>query len=88
MTNQEIALEVLDGKWGNGQDRRDRITAAGYNYDAVQNIVNQIVWSGELPNSDPDTEPDNALDNNGYNLLEVELDLDRYDGIKIVIKGE
>lgn len=36
----EIASEVIAGKWGNGSDRKQRITAAGYNYDAVQEAVN------------------------------------------------
>lgn len=42
-TNEQIAKEVLDGKWGNGQVREDRLTAAGYNYDAIQEIVNKLV---------------------------------------------
>lgn len=41
-TNQEIAKEVLDGKWGNGTDRKNRLTAAGYNYTEVQKIVNEM----------------------------------------------
>lgn len=39
----ELAAEVLDGIWGNGEDRRERLTAAGYDYDAVQAEVNQLV---------------------------------------------
>ena len=42
-TNEEIANEVIDGKWGNGKDRKDRLTAAGYDYSAIQAIVNQKV---------------------------------------------
>ena len=42
-TVDELAAEVLDGKWGNGSDRRDRLTAAGYDYDAVQSKVNAMV---------------------------------------------
>lgn len=42
-TNEELAKEVLEGKWGNGIDRRSRLTAAGYNYSAVQSIVNRLV---------------------------------------------
>lgn len=40
--NEEIAQEVIDGKWGNGDDRINRLRAAGYDYDAVQNIVNKL----------------------------------------------
>ena len=40
-TNEQIAAEVIAGKWGNGQDRKDRLFRAGYNYNAVQSIVNK-----------------------------------------------
>ncbi len=39
-SNEQIAQEVLRGEWGNGQDRVNRIQAAGYDYNAVQAIVN------------------------------------------------
>lgn len=41
-TVDELAKEVLDGKWGNGADRKKRLTDAGYSYDAVQNRVNEL----------------------------------------------
>lgn len=40
---QEIAQEVIAGKWGNNPDRQNSIEAAGYNYDEVQNAVNMIL---------------------------------------------
>lgn len=40
-SNEEIANEVIAGKWGNGTDRKNRLTSAGYDYDTVQAIVNQ-----------------------------------------------
>jgi lysozyme len=40
-SNEEIANEVLAGTWGNGDDRKNRLSAAGYDYDAIQAIVNQ-----------------------------------------------
>ena len=40
-SNEEIANEVINGLWGNGEDRKNRLTKAGYNYDAIQSIVNQ-----------------------------------------------
>lgn len=40
-SNEEIAREVLAGKWGNGAERKKRLTAAGYNYAAIQKIVNK-----------------------------------------------
>lgn len=36
-----IAREVIDGKWGNGDDRIRRLRAAGYNPEAVQAEVNR-----------------------------------------------
>lgn len=40
-TNEQIADEVIAGKWGNGADRKQRLEGAGYDYSAVQKIVNQ-----------------------------------------------
>lgn len=40
---EELAKEVIAGKWGNGSDRKKRLEAAGYDYDAVQNRVNQLL---------------------------------------------
>lgn len=39
----QVAREVIQGKWGNGQERKDRLTKAGYNYTEVQNRVNQLL---------------------------------------------
>lgn len=40
-TTDQLAEEVIAGLWGNGSDRKKRLTAAGYDYDAVQKAVNQ-----------------------------------------------
>ena len=52
----EIAKEVIAGKWGNGKERQKRLKAAGYDYDAVQKKVNELLkkpkkapYSGTLP---------------------------------------
>lgn len=45
-TVEEIAKEVIAGKWGNGTDRRLRLVHAGYDYYAVQNAVNKILKKG------------------------------------------
>ena len=34
---------MIRGEWGNGSDRRIRLTRAGYDYDAVQKRVNEIL---------------------------------------------
>ena len=38
-----IAKEVINGQWGSGDERKKKLTAAGYNYDAVQKKVNEII---------------------------------------------
>lgn len=40
-TNDEIAEEVIIGIWGNGEERKQRLEEAGYDYDAIQEIVNE-----------------------------------------------
>lgn len=50
-SNETIAQEVINGAWGNGQERKDRLTAAGYNYSAIQSIVNQKLGAGSAPAS-------------------------------------
>ena len=39
-SNEEIANEVIKGLWGNGADRKNKLQAAGYDYNAIQKIVN------------------------------------------------
>ena len=48
-TVDEIAREVIQGKWGNGTDRAQRLTAAGYNAQAVQAKVNQLLGGDSEP---------------------------------------
>lgn len=38
-----IALEVINGNWGNGAERKKRLTEAGYDYKAVQTLVNALL---------------------------------------------
>lgn len=45
----EIADEVIAGAWGNGEDRKNRLTAAGYDYNAVQARVNEKLGGGSTP---------------------------------------
>ena len=42
-SNEVIAQEVINGAWGNGEDRKKRLTDAGYNYTVVQAIVNKKI---------------------------------------------
>ena len=40
-SNEEIASEVIAGKWGNGAERQKRLSKSGYDYSAIQSIVNK-----------------------------------------------
>ena len=75
-TNYDIACEVLDGLWGNGPTRKERIEAAGYSYSAVQSIVNCLV---------KDRNREAARGNFGK-FMDIEVDLDYYDGINLKFK--
>ena len=44
----ELALEVINGVWGNGAERKQRLTEAGYDYNAVQKRVNEILAPKEI----------------------------------------
>ena len=39
----EVAREVITGNWGNGSERKRRLTTAGYDYAAVQAEVNRLL---------------------------------------------
>ena len=40
-SDKEIADEVIAGKWGNGTERKKALEAAGYNYNTIQDLVNE-----------------------------------------------
>lgn len=40
---EQVAKEVIDGKWGNGAERKRRLTQAGYDYSEVQALVNKLL---------------------------------------------
>jgi hypothetical protein len=42
-TVTEVAQEVIDGKWGAGEDRKKKLAAAGYDYNEVQKAVNSLL---------------------------------------------
>ena len=90
-TNLEIAKEVLEGKWGNGSDRKKRLTEAGYNYDDVQGIVNALLNDTYHDVSDTDdaiVSDEPVLEIKGTETMEVEVDLNKYNSIKLVFKVE
>ena len=48
-SNTEIAKEVIQGKWGNGAERKKRLEAAGYDYAAVQKEVERLLAGQKKP---------------------------------------
>lgn len=73
-TNQQIAIEVIAGKWDSGYSRVNKLRAAGYDPDAVQSIVNALMSGQDFA---PPTQE---------RILVVEFDSKKYDGIKVVFK--
>lgn len=42
-SNEQLAREVIQGKWGNGLERKNRLIDAGYDYYSIQKIVNELL---------------------------------------------
>ncbi|MGN0650415.1 MAG: GH25 family lysozyme [Oscillospiraceae bacterium] len=80
-TVEQLADEVIAGKWGNGAERERKLTAAGYDYNAVQKLVNEKLYKktvdeianevirGEWGNG---TERKERLTKAGYDYSEVQ----------------
>ena len=87
----ELAQEVIDGKWGDGEERKKRLEEAGYDYDAVQDKVNEMLVSnnkdltevakevinGEWGNGD---ERKKKLETEGYDYDEVQAKVNQLFG--------
>lgn len=41
--DMRAAYDVYDGKYGNGAERKAKLTAAGYDYETIQRLVNGLV---------------------------------------------
>lgn len=42
-SNETIAREVIAGKWGNGEERKNKLKKAGYDYKTIQKLVNKLL---------------------------------------------
>lgn len=85
-----IAKEVIDGKWGNGSDRKNRLQKAGYNYHDVQVVVDRVLATvkpklktiEEIAKEVIDGKWGNGSDRKtrlqkaGYNYTEVQAEVD------------
>lgn len=56
-TDIQVAYDVIDGKYGNGQDRINRLRAAGFDPAAVQQIVNNLLKQQDQNQRKPYRDP-------------------------------
>ena len=78
-TNQQIAVEVLMGKWGNGEERKRRLWDAGYTPSAIQSIVNALVEGNtELPQTETD-----EVKITGTETMKIDIDLTKYNSLEL-----
>lgn len=57
--NEEIAAEIWQNKWGNGQDRINRLTQAGYDWKVIQSLVDKGVGK---PQPEPPKQPEQPVE--------------------------
>lgn len=60
-SNEEVAKEVIRGDWGNNPERRQRLEAAGYDYNTIQGIVDQMLGGGGTPEPAPAPAPEPSI---------------------------
>lgn len=88
-SNQEIAKEIFQGKWGENLERKKRLIEAGYDYDKVMSIVNAI--AAELPIDEILKHADEydrqhglvPIEIHGAETLEITVDLNKYNSIQL-----
>ncbi|MBQ7873764.1 MAG: hypothetical protein IJ306_01185 [Oscillospiraceae bacterium] len=72
-TIDQLAQEVIAGKWGNGTARKNALEEAGYDYAAVQAAVNKLM-AGETPGGGEDGENDDGVEaSSNYQNIESEI---------------
>lgn len=90
----ELAKEVIDGKWGDGEERKKKLEEAGYDYNAVQDRVNETlakpkksitevakeVINGKYGNGD---ERKKKLEAEGYDYDEVQAKVNQLLGATV-----
>ena len=85
-SGRDIVLEVISGKWGNGEERIKRLTAAGYNAIEIQDMVNDYIRLGYVPNYPTDNqekEKERLPFELGNETLTVKVNLSKYNSIKL-----
>ena len=77
-SNLDIAKEIIAGQWGNGEERKTRLKEAGYDYYAVQTIVNSLIRDGYTVSRETEPAPDPSI-------LEIDFDPKKHKGVQINI---
>lgn len=94
-SNQEIAKEIFQGRWGENLERKRRLIEAGYDYDKIMSIVNAI--AEELPIDEilkraEEYDREHGLvpiEIQGTETMEITVDLNKYNSIKLTfVSGE
>lgn len=57
-SNEEIAAEIWQKKWGDGEERKRRLAAAGYSWDAIQSLVDKGVGKPVETSQEPPKQPE------------------------------
>ena len=92
-SNEEVANDVIKGLYGNGVERKNKLESEGYDYKAVQDIVNKKT-NGTFQKVSPATKRDTSLSGT-YTVTAEKLNLRYIPGvltnnnvIKLLVKGE
>ncbi|MEB8399686.1 CHAP domain-containing protein [Enterococcus casseliflavus] len=81
-TIETIAKEVINGAWGNGDNRKKKLAAAGYSYDAVQKKVTELLKG--FSSNQASTNPFSNITVNDKWDTDLNKYLQRYYGLKTV----
>lgn len=84
--NYTVAVEVIAGLYGNGEERKQKLQELGYNFKEIQNIVNTLVYDGMTGSEaaarlkmQPPADPGDS------EYLQIDYDNSKYKGIIVNI---
>lgn len=75
-SNEEIAAEIWQKKWGDGEERKRRLTEAGYSWDAIQSLVDKGVGKPVEKPAETPQEPSKQPEASKENLQEKEKQME------------
>ena len=85
-SEREIAVEVICGKWGNGDERVVNLVNAGYNPSNIQAIVNQIAHD-MVEYEQAEKHYGKEILEYGKEILEIDVDLSKYGALILNFTG-